>query len=93
MSYCGVLLIKYWHKLIRETENTIKVISKTQKISSTDFTSYKANQKSNIKQKKIDIKQFLNGQHIYTYIYALHIFVFIISICKICLTYPTAERS
>ena len=80
---------------MREAENTIKVISKTQKISSTDFTSYKANQKSNIKQKKIDIKQFLNGQHIYIYIYiyALHIFVFIISICKICLTYPTAERS
>ena len=54
---------------MREAENTIKVISKTQKISSTDFTSYKANQKSNIKQKKIDIKQFLNGQHIYIYIY------------------------
>ena len=78
---------------MREAENTIKVISKTQKISSTDFTSYKANQKSNIKQKKINIKQFLNRQHIYIYIYALHIFVFIISICKICLTYPTAERS
>ena len=54
---------------MREAENTIKVINKTQKISSTDFTSYKANQKSNIKQKKIDIKQFLNRQHIYTYIY------------------------
>ena len=53
---------------MREAENTIKVINKTQKISSTDFTSYKANQKSNIKQKKIDIKQFLNGQHIYIYI-------------------------
>ena len=54
---------------MREAENTIKVINKTQKISSTDFTSYKANQKSNIKQKKIDIKQFLNRQHIYIYIY------------------------
>ena len=53
---------------MREAENTIKVINKTQKISSTDFTSYKANQKSNIKQKKIDIKQFLNGQYIYIYI-------------------------
>ena len=34
---------------MREAENTIKVISKTQKISSTNFTSYKANKKSNIK--------------------------------------------
>ena len=61
---------------MREAENTIKVISKTQKISSTDFTSYKANQKSNIKQKKIDIKQFLNGQHIYIYIYMHCIYLF-----------------
>ena len=63
---------------MREAENTIKVISKTQKISSTDFTSYKANQKSNINQKKIDIKQFLNRQHIYIYIY---IYICIAYIC------------
>ena len=59
---------------MREAENTIKVINKTQKISSTDFTSYKANQKSNIKQKKIDIKQFLNGQHIYIYMHCIYLF-------------------
>lgn len=51
---------------MKETKNTIKVISRTQKISS-DSTSYKANKKSNIKQKKnIDIRQFLNGARTHT---------------------------
>lgn len=50
---------------MKETKNTIKVISRTQKISS-DSTSYKANQKSNIKPKKIDIRQFLNEARTHT---------------------------
>ena len=38
----------------------VEVISETQKVGCTSFTSYKVGQKSNIKQKKCDIKQLLN---------------------------------
>ena len=87
---------------MREAENTTKVISRIQKISSIGFTSYKTSKKSNIEQKKIDMKQFFNRHHrerererMYFTISSCiaYICFFIISICKICLTYPTAERS
>ena len=51
MSYCGIQLIKNWHKLNWDAKNMIEVISETQKVGCTSFTSYKVGQKSNIKQK------------------------------------------